>query len=423
MKASPSLLSKTELFLSYRHKVLALALLSFLFSISLFSEYRQFKKLTEFDDYITTVWVEKQYRKKDYWVLKHQSIEGFSFYTSSKENLKELEGNYLRVRLFTDKIDLFSYLKGFYVPTQMLSHLQGKVQRYVLMNKLKKLHTPLSAPVYNALFFAGSIPSSLRHQLSALGINHLLAISGFHLGVLSFLLFFILRLVYKPLQGRFFPYRNANRDIALFVLTVLFGYLYFLDFVPSLLRAFAMSVFAYFLYDRGMKIVSFSSLFLVVCFLIALWPKLLFALGFWFSVAGVFYIFLFLHHMKGLKAWQSFIFLHFWVYITMLPVVHYFYGSFSFYQLYSPLLSMLFILFYPLTLLLHLFSAGFVLDPILDYILGLSINVVDLFTNFWLLILYLILSLLSIVHRRFFYLLGLFGFLFLAYFFYSVTEL
>jgi len=423
MKASPFLLSKTELFLSYRDKVLALFLLSLLFSISLVFEYKHYKQLTEFDDYITTVWVEKQYRKKDYWVLKHQSTEGFSFYTSSKENLKDLEGHYLRVRLFTTKIDFLSYLKGFYVPTQMLSLLQEKEQRYVLMQSLEKLHTPTSAPLYNALFFAGSIPINLRHQLSALGINHLLAISGFHLGVLSFLLFFILKLVYKPIQGRFFPYRNAHRDIALLVLTLLFGYLYFLDFVPSLLRAYAMSAFAYFLYDRGIKILSFSSLFLVVIFLIALWPKLIFAVGFWFSVAGVFYIFLFLHHMKELKPWQSFILLHLWVYLAMLPVVHYFYGSFSYYQLYSPLLTMLFILFYPLALLLHLFSLGFILDPIVDSLIVLNIEVTQVFTSFWILIFYIFVSLLAIVYRLAFYLLGLFSFLFLAYFFYSVAKL
>lgn len=423
MRASLSLLSKTELFLSYRDKAFVLIMLLSLFCVSIFIEYKQFKKLTEFDDYITTVWVEKQYKKKNYWVLKYQSIEGFGFYTSSRENLKEIEGNYLSIRLFTDKLDFLSYLKGFYVPSQILSRLKGKEFRYTLMHKLKQLHTPGTGPLYNALFFAGSIPPSLRHQLSALGINHLLAISGFHLGVLSLLLFFILKLLYKPLQGRYFPYRNAHRDISIFILTVLFGYLYFLDFVPSLLRAFSMSVFAYFLYDRGMKILSFASLFLVVSFLIALWPKLIFALGFWFSVAGVFYIFLFLHHMKDLKPWQSFILLHFWVYLSMLPVVHYFYGSFSFYQLYSPILTMAFILFYPLALFLHLISLGFLLDPILDYILGLDIPITLIFTNFWMLIIYLFISLLAIFKRFFFYCTGIFSLLLMTYFFYSVTKL
>jgi len=422
MKASPSLLSKTELFLSWKQKALALALLLLLLCLSLFIHYQHYKKLTQFDDYITEVWVEKQYKKKNYWVLKLQSFEGFSFYTTTRENLKDIEGYHLRVRLFTDKLDYLSYLKGFYAPSRILFNLREKQKRYVFMQGLQEEHSPQSASVYSALFFAGGITPKIRKQLSALGINHLLAISGFHLGVLSVLLFFILNLAYRPLQTRYFPYRNARRDLSLVVLVILFGYLYFLDFVPSLLRAFAMSVFAYFLYDRGVKILSFSSLFIVVFFLIAVWPKLLFALGFWFSVAGVFYIFLFLHHMQELKAWQSFVLLNVWVFLAMLPVVHYTFGSFSLYQLVSPLLSMAFILFYPLALGSHLISQGSLLDPILDYMLALDIYVVDIFINIWFLSLYLCISLLAIFHRFFFYLLLFLCLSFLAYMLYGIAE-
>ena len=127
-------------------------------------------------------------------------------------------------------------------------------------------HHDSSSSLFKALFFAGPLDKPLRNQLSALGINHLLAISGFHLGVLGFILFFIVSSLYRPIQGRFFPYRNAHRDVSVLVLVVLFAYLYFLDFVPSLLRAFAMSVFAYILYDRGMKILSFSILSDLVMF-------------------------------------------------------------------------------------------------------------------------------------------------------------
>lgn len=422
MKQSLNLLSKTELFPSLRQKAFALSLLLLLFSISLFMEYQHFKKLTEFDDYFATVWVEKQYKKRDYWVLKLQSTEGFYFYTSSRENIKDLEGERIRLRLFIKDLDFLSYLKGFYAPSQILLGLESKVQRYSLMHSLDTLHPKRISPLYKALFFAGSIPISLREQLSALGVNHLLAISGFHLGVLSFILFFILKPVYRPFHDRFFPYRNAHKDIAIMVFSLLFLYLNFLDFVPSLLRAFSMSIFAYILYDRGIKILSFTSLFLVIGFLIALWPKLVFALGFWFSVAGVFYIFLFLHHMKELKTWQSFILLHFWVYLAMLPVVHYFFGSFSLYQLYSPLLTMLFILFYPLTLVLHLFSVGSLLDVFLEYLVDLDIFVIQIFVPLWLLTFYIFISFLAILHRFIFYFLLFFNLGLLGYFLYRITE-
>jgi len=421
MKASPSLLSKTELFTSTRQKALALCLLLCLFTFSLFIQYLQFQKLTEFDDYITQVYVEKQYKKKNYWVLKLQSTEGFSFYTSSRDNLKNLEGQHLMVRLFIKDLGFLSYLRGFYLPSTILSGLGHKEKRYELMQELEDGHSTNVASVYKALFFAGSIPLVIREQLSALGINHLLAISGFHLGVLSFILFFILKLFYVPFQKNFFPFRNSHKDIAIVVLMVLFFYVYFLDFVPSLLRAFAMSVFAYLLYDRGIKILSFTSLALVIGFLIALWPKLLFALGFWFSVSGVFYIFLFLHYMKELKPWQSFILIHFWVYLAMLPIVHYFFGSFSLVQLLSPMLSMLFIVFYPLALLLHLVGFGDMLDPMLEYILSLKLLVTQVFIPLYLFVFIVFISLLSIVYKGFFYLLFFFNLSLLGYFLYGVT--
>jgi len=421
MKASPSLLSKTELFTSTRQRILILYLLSLLFVFSLLLEYMQFQDLTEFDDYTSTVYVEKQYKKKNYWVLKLQSFDGFSFYTSSRDNLKNLEGKHLKVRLFVKDLDFISYLKGFYLPSQLLMGLETSENRYTWMKELEPFHGDNVTSIYKALFFAGSIPPDIRKQLSALGINHLLAISGFHLAVLSFLLFMILKLLYTPFQNSFFPFRNAHKDIAFIVFAVLFIYVYFLDFVPSLLRAFSMSAFAYILYDRGIRILSFSSLFLVVAFLIALWPRLFFALGFWFSVAGVFYIFLFLHHMKALKPWQSFIFIHIWVYLAMLPIVHYFFGSFSLAQLASPVLSMLFIVFYPLALLIHIIGLGDMFDPILNYILNLKLFVIEIFIPLYYFILIIVISLLAIFYRFFFFLLLFLNLCLLGYFLYGVT--
>ena len=423
MKASPSLLSKTRLFISIEQARLALLLFGILFSISLFLEYQSYRELTEFDTYTSRAWVENQYRKNDQWVLKLQSEEGFTFYTTSKEDLRDLSGYRVQVKLFINKLSFPSYLKGFYAPTFIMSRESSKQKRYLLMDKLKDIHSGDNAFLFQALFFAGPLHGAFREKLSAWGINHLLAISGFHLGVLGLVLFFLFSIVYKPVQDRFFPYRNAHRDISVMVMGILFFYLYFLDFVPSLLRAFAMTLFGYLLHDRGVKIVSFSSLLIVVSFLIAIWPKLLFTLGFWFSVAGVFYILLFLHHMQELKAWQSFILLHLWVYLAMLPIVHLFFGTFSLYQLLSPLLTMLFILFYPLELLLHLLGEGAMLDPLLESLFSIKMRVKELLLPLWSLFLYLILSLFAIFHRLFFLSILFFNLGLLGYFLYRIAEL
>ena len=416
-----SLLGKPELFNSFNQYLLLLFLLFLLFLSSLFFEYQNYKQLIQFSDFTTDFIVEKQYKKKNYIVMKLRN-DNFSFYTSSREKLKALEGSKLKVKLLqTDKISFLDYLKGFYANTLLVSNLYEKQNRYLLMEGLSKIHNEPTASLFKALFFAGTIPKQTRETLSALGVNHLLAISGFHLGVLSLVLFFLLKTIYKPFAGKFYPYRNTHKDISLMIFVLLFFYLYFLDFTPSLLRAFAMSVFAYILYDRGLKIISFSSLLLVVSFLIALWPKLLFALGFWFSVAGVFYIFLFLHYTKELRAWKVFILLHLWVYFAMLPLVHYFFGLFSLHQLFSPLLTMLFILFYPIELFLHAVGEGARLDFTLEYLLGLKLHSVEFFINIWVMILYIGLSILAIFKKMFFMILLIFNLGFLSYMLYGVT--
>lgn len=170
MRASPSLLSKTQLFSNYRQGMLLFVFLCLLFSISLFNQYQTFKELTRFNDYITRAWVEKQYIKNDRWVLKLQSVDGFSFYTTSKDDLRPLHGCEVDIRLFTRKLSFFSFLKGFYVPSKILSRLEGKQERYVLMEALSEIHQGPTAPLFKALFLAGPIDKITRDKLSAWGV-------------------------------------------------------------------------------------------------------------------------------------------------------------------------------------------------------------------------------------------------------------
>lgn len=421
MKAFRFLLSKPKLFNSSKEVAIFMGLFCVLFFISLLFELKHYQELTQFNDYTTQAIVKKQYKKENRWVLSLQSNEGFSFYTTTRDDLRSLEGYTLDVKFFTKDITFLSFVKGFYAPSVFLARSTSQGIRYRYMNRLDSIHNEPSSGIFKALFFAGSINKVLRSKLSELGINHLLAISGFHLGVLSLILFFILKIIYKPIQGRFFPYRHGHRDVAITVLLILFSYVYFLDFVPSLLRAFAMSIFAYLLYDRGIKILSFTSLFLVILFLIALWPRLAFSLGFWFSVAGVFYIFLFLHHMKELRAWLSFILLHLWVYLCMLPVVHIYFGTFSLHQLFSPILTMLFIIFYPLELFLHVIGEGDRLDFVLVYLLNIELKSIEILLPLWSLIYYVLFSLLAIRYKFFFYFILAFTMSLLSYLLYSVT--
>ena len=149
-------------------------------------------------------------------------------------------------------------------------------------------------------------------------------------------------------------------------------YLLFLDSPASLLRAFVMLVIGFVLYDRGFKVISMWSLLLTAILILSFFPRLFFALGFWLSIFGVFYIFLFLIHFKNLnKIWQ-FILIPFWVYLMMLPLSLYIFGTFSIYHPLSILWTSLFSIFYPLSIFLHLIGLGYLLDGSLVWLLNLN---------------------------------------------------
>ena len=68
-----------------------------------------------------------------------------------------------------------------------------------------------------------------------------------------------------------------------------------------------MIVVGYWLYDRGIKIVSFQTLMIAVGLLLPFFPRLFFSLSFWFSTFGVLSIFIFVRYYEHWKAWQIFL--------------------------------------------------------------------------------------------------------------------
>lgn len=357
-------------------------LLFFLFAslIAFFSltfEYYRFTKLTLFDDAIVDAEVIQQYSKqkegKAYQVLKLRMDKGGVFYTTGSNAIRDLQGYRLEMLIQTGRITFIDYLQNFFVYSKIIGIYPERSVRVTLSEEIAQIHASLvTGEIFGALFVASPMDQGLRERLSALGISHLLAISGFHLGVLSFLAFWIFYPFYKRVQHCCMPYRHGNRDLFIMVGVVLFGYLLFLDFVPSLVRAFTMMMVGFVLYDRGLRVISIQTLLISVILLIACWPRLFFALGFWLSVSGVFFILLFLEHFSHWqKRWQ-FIGIHIWVYLMMLPVSLALFETFSIYHPLSIIWTMLFILFYPLELFLHLVGAGAWLDTGLLQILNLG---------------------------------------------------
>ena len=154
------------------------------------------------------------------------------------------------------------------------------------------------------------------------------------------------------------------------VLGLLFIYLWALEFIPPMVRSFGMIAVGYWLYDRGLKIVSVQTLLITVGLLLAFFPKLFFSLGFWFSSFGVLSIFIFIRYYEGWKPWQIFLALHIWCYLVMLPISLAIFGTFGWWHMGSIPLALLFNLYYPAVLALHLTPWGNLFDPYLMALFG-----------------------------------------------------
>ena len=223
------------------------------------------------------------------------------------------------------------------------------------------------------------------------------------------------------MHSRYFPYRNAKADIFIFVAFVLLVYLNFLDSPASLLRSYVMLIVGFVLYDRGIKIISMQTLLLTIILILVIFPRLFFSLGFWLSVSGVFYIFLFLIHFKHLnKVWQ-FLLVPIFVYITMLPLSLVIFSNFSIYHPSSIIWTSLFTIFYPLSIMLHLVGFGDLFDGTLESLISLGENGENVTIGYAWLVFYALISLIGIYSKRFIWLILFVSFSFLIYAVYHIT--
>jgi len=397
----------------------------FIFFLSLlcstiFWDYQNFKEIKEENFYRGEFKVLNHYHKytkhhKKYSVLKLRH-KNFTFYTTSWVDLPNLIENKISLIINTEKITFLDFMMGFYTFSFDLNILETKNLRTDLRNYISNLHQQkLVKELFSAIFLAIPPSMEVREKIVFLGIAHLIAISGFHLGLLSFILFLILKIPYQFFQNRFFPYRNKKVDLTTIILLLLFCYLIFTNSPPSLIRAFIMMIFLFYLHLRNYKILLFSTLFVIILLIISIFPKLFFSVAFWFSIAGIFYIYLFLHHFKHLNKILIFILIHFWVYLLMIPLTHIIFIDFTFYQLFSPIISMLFIPFYPIEILLHITPFANILDPFIEKLFNISPIVYQLQTSYEFATLYIMVSLLSIKFKQSLYLLALILTLFFFY--------
>ncbi len=407
-------MEKPKVFESPRSFFLFAAMMLLLLLLRLGWEYREYNAFISKPFYFTFANVENAYRKtngsRSYQVLKLHSDEGLHFYTTTHQK-KDLSGTRLRLQIFPNEDIPFSkYLGTFYVKSRIKRVVPKEASwKKSLMEHVAAQHRDNRlANFYQAIFFASPLEPSLRQKVSQLGISHLIALSGFHLGILWGMVYFLLYALYRPLQQRWFPYRFALLDVGAVTMLLLGAYVWFTGAPPSLLRAYVMLFIGWLMLIMGVEILSFEFLASVMLLLPVLFPSLVVSLGFWFSVAGVFFIYLLLHYTKG---WDSRVItlavIPVGIFLLMLPVVHMVFPVTTPMQLLSPLLSLLFIPFYPVVMLLHLIGAGGVLDPVLSRLFEIHTPITEQYVPWWLGAGYIALALWAIRSKKAFY--GLLG--------------
>ncbi|MFZ5374602.1 MAG: ComEC/Rec2 family competence protein, partial [Campylobacterota bacterium] len=331
----------------------ALVFAAFVLLIAFFSlawEYHGYRGLTRFDDPLVRASVVDQEVRLIGNVpktsIKFRLEGGMTLRSAMSPYLRDLRGREVLLELQTDRLTFLDYLRGGRARVtieEVYPPLSLKERGY---RAIAAMHEDVwMQELYGALFVATPFSQELQELVGAMGLSHILSISGYHYGIITLIVYFLLRRPYGWVQSRYFPYRHGNRDLFAVVAAVLFAYLWALEFNPAMVRAFGMLVVGYWLYDRGIRIVSFQTLFIAVVLLLAFWPRLFFALGFWFSALGVLSIFVFLRHYEHWKAWQIFLALHVWCYLVLLPASLAVFGTFGWAHIASIPLALLFNLY------------------------------------------------------------------------------
>lgn len=358
---------------------------------------------------------EKEGKNGKYYILQFKS-GSYTFYTRSKNLPKCIN---CEVGVISKNLKFKDYITGrFFLPSFKISPLNTpKSLTDKLKDSISNQHeNPKMKELYNALYLATPLSKELRQNVTHWGIAHIIAISGFHLSVIFIFVFFIAKFTIVPLQDHYFPYLNLRFYMSLILFIAMGFYLYILDFTPSFFRSYIMGIVGFLLLSRGLRVFSFGNLILSVLIGLAFSPQLLFSIGFYFSCFGVFFIFLYIHHFgnrQDLGSWKRILahtlMLEIFVFLAMNIPVYYFFPVASWYQLSVIPLAYVFIIFYPMSLFLHLFGIGGIFDEMMIKFIEFAPAHGRASVELWMFLIYNALAILAIYKKWIMALLALLG--------------
>jgi competence protein ComEC len=270
------------------------------------------------------------------------------------------------------------YMLCYYPKIEILDHGEGKsIKKFFVNLKSKQIdliNTNLSPP-YSSLLSAiilgekSEVDDSTRELFSRAGISHVVAISGMHIAIISFIFFYL------------FLYLGISRKKSFkYIFVILILYLLLIGFRASAVRAVIMGLIVMYGLKEGRLSSSGRALIFAATFLLILNPRLLrFDVGFQLSflaTIGIIYFYPFID--KWLKVIpekiRAIISVTLSAQVLTLPLVFYYFGVISF---MSPLTNVLVLPILPILMVLGLLfiSLGFVWSK-LAVVLGILIWIV-----------------------------------------------
>ena len=231
---------------NYNKQLLSSLILLFVFFINLSIEYSKYLDFIDEEVYEVKVEVVNIYEKPANNILNLKG-KNFDFFTNIDKSEDVKKFDVLNIAIITLNISFYEYLKGFYTKTIYFDKLE-KTLRFIdkIIEKINSNHQDeMIKELFQALFLGTSISKELRDICTNYGIAHVIALSGFHLAVLSFTIYWILYFPYSFIHQKYFPYRNKKYDLILISIVFLFYYLILTDIIPSLLRSFCYACCRY----------------------------------------------------------------------------------------------------------------------------------------------------------------------------------
>lgn len=406
------MLTRAVWFLEKNQKVaLFVSLIFSIFLFRLFILYDSYAALTEYPyAKVKAVLLNQKERVTQnghkYFVLYLRG-ENFDFKTVSNISRQELKNKYVEVIVDSSKIGFIDFLKGAKLPLKNLEPcdktdtIKQNIECYITSQHDDKRLQEL----YLNLFLNYDVGDEIDDFITIYGLGAFFAISGLNVALIAAMFFIIAAKPFLFLQNRFFPYTNRNVWILSVTLVFLLFYAYLADFTPSFTRAITAFCVIFYFAIVGFRALGYGSLFVSALLCLALFPGFVFSIGFWLSFYGVYMIYIFLNSVSVKNKITLYLLLNLWLFVSMTPILHYLFSTFTTAHLLNPVFAAIFDIFYPVSFVAHLIGVGWIFDGyILRFILSAaSVQKYEFTTPTWFFIFFVALSCVAPFHRVLFW--------------------